>query len=178
MPSPGVTPRRSSTGSRPSSSYKGSLTRLPSAYAEQHGYAHWTDIAAGLRARPSCPKLRCHWEFDGCGYRKATNSCGEPDHLPRCPLPSHPLRKGSLNQAAYSLFLFVRDVCHSDLVGWIDERLAGADEPGAPDRATRRSSSRCPISMASRERSCRWPLPTCSSGAIRTGSVGLRPARR
>ena len=52
-------------------------------------------------------------------------------------MPSHPLRKGDLNQAAYSLFLFIRDVCDGDLVGWIDQRLAGADEPGAPDRAAR-----------------------------------------
>src|SRR3954463_16495387 len=37
------------------------------------------------------------------GYRKASRSCTEPVHLPRCPLPSHPLRKGALNQAAYAL---------------------------------------------------------------------------
>src|SRR5205085_2789288 len=38
-------------------------------------------------------------------------------------------RKGDLNQAAYSLLLFIRDLCDGDLVGWIDQRLATADEP-------------------------------------------------
>ena len=107
------------------------------AYTEQHGYARWAEIDAGLQRRTSCPKLRSYWHFDGCGYSKAASSCAEPEHLPRCPLPSHPLRKGSLNQAAYSLFLFVGDVCDGDLVGWIDERLAGADDPGAPGRTAR-----------------------------------------
>ena len=53
-------------------------------------------------------------------------------------MPSHPLRKGSLNQAAYSLFLFIRDVCDGDLVTWIDQQLADAD-PGidAADRGVR-----------------------------------------
>lgn len=41
-----------------------------------------------------------------------------------------------MNQAAFSLALFIRDVCDGDLVRWIDRRLADAD-PGvnAFDRA-------------------------------------------
>jgi hypothetical protein len=40
-----------------------------------------------------------------------------------------------LIQAAYALFLFLRDICDGDFVGWVDGRLAAAD-PGldAPDR--------------------------------------------
>jgi hypothetical protein len=38
-------------------------------------------------------------------------------------IPTHRLRNGRLNQTAYSLFLFIRDVAGSDLVGWIDARL-------------------------------------------------------
>jgi hypothetical protein len=57
--------------------------------------------------------------------------------LPGCPLPTHRLRNGRLNQTAYSLFLFIRDVAANDLVGWIDARLAEADEPNAPDRLAR-----------------------------------------
>ncbi len=52
-----------------------------------------------------------------------------------CSLPTHPLRKGSLNQTAYSLYLFFRDQCQGDLVAWIDEQLATADRPGSPRRA-------------------------------------------
>ncbi|HLL13417.1 MAG TPA: hypothetical protein VK570_20305, partial [Rubrivivax sp.] len=38
-------------------------------------------------------------------------------------------------QTAYALFLFLRDVCGGDLVGWIDQRLASADDPDRADRA-------------------------------------------
>jgi hypothetical protein len=34
------------------------------------------------------------------------------------------LRNGRLNQTAYSLFLFIRDIADGDLVGWIDRQLA------------------------------------------------------
>jgi hypothetical protein len=47
------------------------------------------------------------------------------------------LRNGRLNQTAYSLFLFLRDLADSDLVGWIDERLAGVDIVPVSDRAER-----------------------------------------
>ena len=43
-----------------------------------------------------------------------------------CPLPAHDFRNGNLNQLAYSLFLFIRDVAAGDLVDWIDRRLAEA----------------------------------------------------
>jgi hypothetical protein len=39
----------------------------------------------------------------------AGQQCSQPRHFGGCPLPLHPLRKGGLNQAAYSLFLFLRD---------------------------------------------------------------------
>jgi hypothetical protein len=47
------------------------------------------------------------------------------------------LRNGRLNQAAYSLFLFMRDVADGDFVGWIDRRLADADLASSPDRPAR-----------------------------------------
>jgi hypothetical protein len=49
-------------------------------------------------------------------------------------LPTHDLRNGRLNQTAYSLYLFIRDIADGDLVGWIDGRLNDADDPRAPDR--------------------------------------------
>src|SRR3954469_13433554 len=34
---------------------------------------------------------------------------------------------------AFSLFLFLRDVCEGDLVGWIDRRLAGVSDVRGED---------------------------------------------
>ncbi|MDR7039172.1 hypothetical protein J2X36_003945 [Methylobacterium sp. BE186] len=101
------------------------------AYVEQHGSVTWADIEAALEEQPSCPRLTSYWHFDACAYRKGNQTCSEPLHLPLCPLPRHTLRKGTLNQAAYSLYLFLRDVSDGDIVGWIDHRLREAD-PG-PD---------------------------------------------
>ena len=50
------------------------------------------------------------------------------------------------NQAAYSLFLFIRDVCGGDFVGWIDARLAAADRGhGAARAASMRASVLAPL---------------------------------
>lgn len=108
------------------------------AFDAEHGGITFAEIARALDASPSCPRLACHWTFSGCGYRKSTGTCAEPQHRRRCPLPRQDLRKGGLNVMAYGLFLFVRDVCASDLVGWIDNRLAAADRCGGEDRAARR----------------------------------------
>ncbi|TXN29130.1 hypothetical protein FV220_07605 [Methylobacterium sp. WL19] len=98
-------------------------------YAEQHGRATWAAVVAALNASPSCPRLASYWAFADCGYRKVAATCAEARHRPTCPLPTLPLRKGGLNQAAYSLALFIRDVCGGDFIGWLDRRLAGGD-PG------------------------------------------------
>jgi hypothetical protein len=45
---------------------------------------------------------------------------------------------GRLNQLAYSLFLFIRDVADGDFVGWIDRRLADADFSPASNREVKR----------------------------------------
>ena len=57
-----------------------------------------------------------------------------PGLIDTCPLPGHQFRNGNLNQLAYSLFLFIRDVAGGDLVSWIDGRLAEADDGLASDR--------------------------------------------
>jgi hypothetical protein len=98
-------------------------------YAEKHGQVRWVDIEAALRADPTCQRLRSYWHLTGCGYKKMARTCSEPHLLHTCPLPQHPLRNGRLNQAAFSLFFFIRDICGGDLVGWIDDRLQRAD-PG------------------------------------------------
>ena len=71
------------------------------------------------------------------GYQKVERCRAEPEHFPACPLPTHDLRNGQLNQAAYSPFLFMRDIANDDFVGWVDQRLTDADLSSAPDRAER-----------------------------------------
>jgi hypothetical protein len=74
--------------------------------------------------------------FEGCGYVKSRQRCNNSAAFARCPLPKHDFRKGALNQAAYSLYLFIRDKADGNLVGFIDGVLERADRPGHPDRLT------------------------------------------
>jgi hypothetical protein len=79
-------------------SYQGIGNHVAEGYMDRHGRLGWDEIAALIEARPSCPKLRSYWHFDHCGYRKGAQACSEPDHFPECPLPTHDLRNGRLNQ--------------------------------------------------------------------------------
>lgn len=101
-------------------------------YAEKHGKVRWVEIEAVLASAPDCLRLKSYWHFADCNYKKTARTCSEPHLLHHCPLPRHPLRNGRLNQAAFSLFFFIRDLCDGDLVSWIDNRLQQAD-PGAED---------------------------------------------
>jgi hypothetical protein len=114
-------------------SFQGISDAVASGYMADHGTVRWADIAEGLSRRPSCPKLGGYWRFYGCRYHKGSGTCGEPGHIDGCPLPRHPLRNGRLNQMAYSLFLFIRDVADNDLVGWIDRQFDAVNSQG-PDR--------------------------------------------
>jgi hypothetical protein len=100
-------------------SYQGISDQVAANYMAEHGQAEWHDINRKMAAPPSCPKLRTYWQFHGCGYHKISRTCAEPDHIENCPVPSHDLRNGRLNQTAYSLYLFSRDLADSDLVGMI-----------------------------------------------------------
>jgi hypothetical protein len=118
-------------------SYQGISDQVASGYMDRHGLATWHAIENDLRRRPSCPKLRGYWHFHDCRYNKGRCTCAEPDHLPGCPLPNYWLRNGRLNQTAYSLHLFVRDIADGDLVGWIDRRLNSAARQTGPNRLAR-----------------------------------------
>ena len=118
-------------------SYQGISDQIASDYMEQHGYVRWDDINHKLAHGATCPKLKSYWHFHGCRYAKLSGTCSEPEHIARCPLPTHDLRNGHLNQAAYSLYLFIRDITEGDLIGWIDQRLQSANSPAGPDRLTR-----------------------------------------
>ena len=118
-------------------SYQGIADAVAATYIEEHGNVSSADIERTLRTAPPCPKLQSYWHFHQCGYRKTANTCNEPTKLLSCPLPQHDLRNGSLNQAAYSLYFFQRDIAGGDFVAWLDDRLEQADRPKAPDRARR-----------------------------------------
>ena len=118
-------------------SYQGISDQVAFDYMERHGRATWQVIASDLRRQPGCPKLESYWHFHDCRYNKTRYTCAEPDHLPGCPLPNHWLRNGRLNQTAYALHLFIRDIAGGDLVGWIDRRLNTAAKHPGPDRLAR-----------------------------------------
>jgi hypothetical protein len=98
-------------------SYQGISDEVAKNFMDRHGLASWHVIECALWKRPSCPKLASYWQFYDCRYNKSRFTCAEPDHLADCPLPRSWLRNGRLNQTAYSLYLFVRDVASGDLVG-------------------------------------------------------------
>jgi hypothetical protein len=118
-------------------SYQGISDQAAYQYMKQHGRATWRDIAQELGRGGSCPKLKSYWHFHGCRYERVSRTCAEPDHIGACPLPRHDLRNGHLNQMAYSLFLFIRDVVDGDLIGWIDAQLVAAASPPGPYRLRR-----------------------------------------
>jgi hypothetical protein len=107
-------------------SFQGISDAVAAEYIDRHGNATWVDIADALATNPECGKLEGYWAFTSCGYRKGLQTCAAPDQFAACPLPRHPLRNGRLNQTAYSLFLFIRDVAGGDIVQWIDHVTAHA----------------------------------------------------
>lgn len=119
-------------------SFQGISDRVASSYIDQHGSITWDDIQARLGKRARCSRLSTYWQFHGCGYDKTRQTCSEPTLFKRCPLPRHRLRNGRLNQMAYSLYLFIRDVAEGNLVGWLDKQLhtAHANEPESVARSS------------------------------------------
>jgi hypothetical protein len=115
-------------------SYQGIADRVAEGYIARHGNVTWAAIAASVERSDLCPKLTTYLAFSRCGYIKSSRTCANPRRLDACPLPLHPLRNGRLNQTAYSLFFFIRDVADGDLVGWIDRQLAAASTTSSPLR--------------------------------------------
>jgi hypothetical protein len=115
-------------------SYQGIGDAIATSYMQTHGTVAASDIRRLLRHAPSCPKLAGYWTFEDCRFHKGSRTCAEPEHVDCCPLPSHDLRNGRLNQTAYSLFLFFRDVARGDFVSWLDHQLS-AVPPDSADRS-------------------------------------------
>jgi hypothetical protein len=118
-------------------SYQGISDEVARNYMADHGVPTWGKVAESLEPEPDCGRLASFWHFVDCHYRKGEQTCAALEHLAGCPLPRQRLRNGNLNQLAYSLYLFSRDVAANDLIGWIDAQLSSADEPNAPDRVDR-----------------------------------------
>jgi hypothetical protein len=114
-------------------SFQGISDEIAENYIRRHGQATWRSMRKNLAKQPTCPKLTSYWQFHACRYEKTSRTCAEPDHIAACPLPTLHLRNGHLNQIAYSLYLFIRDVTDGDLVGWIDHRLDQANSHAASD---------------------------------------------
>jgi hypothetical protein len=119
-------------------SFQGISDAVAEGYMDRHGNVTWADIAGCLATNPGCDKLQGYWAFTDCRYHKGFQTCAEPDQFADCPLPRHPLRNGRLNQTAYSLFLFIRDIAEGDIVTWIDQQLA--DHPGSSNLAEARAA--------------------------------------
>ena len=114
-------------------SFQGISDEIAANYMAKHGQATWASVRKNLDRRPKCPKLQTYWQFDDCRYQKTSGTCAEPNHIDTCPLPSHQLRNGHLNQIAYSLCLFIRDIAGDDFVGWIDDRVGQTVERASVD---------------------------------------------
>lgn len=122
--------------------YQGISDAIADAYVATNGTVDYLGVERTLlRSNRLCQKLSHFDEFRNCGYTKSRQTCGNPSKFSRCPLPKWPMRKGPLNQTAYSLFLFIRDRCDGDLVGFIDKTLRDADEPDHPDRVAKMAAA-------------------------------------
>jgi hypothetical protein len=146
-------------------SYQGISDQVAHDYMEQHGRVKWHEIESELVDKPnSCPKLQGYWQFHGCRYHKTSGTCAEPDYIAQCPLPTHNLRNGRLNQTAYSLYLFIRDIADNDLVGWIETQLASAAAPVDADglvECEMHCSNRCGMCTRFRTKCSAWRCRFC-----------------
>jgi hypothetical protein len=103
--------------------FQGISNRVAYDYLERHGQLRYRDLATAFETNVTCPKLQSYWSFHRCGYEKSAQTCSEPLHIGRCPLPCHLQRNGRLNQTGYALFLFTRDIANGDLAGWITKQI-------------------------------------------------------
>jgi len=92
-------------------------------YIKRAGLPGLHEIYNKLRRQPRCEKLHSYWQLSLCGYLKSKNTCNEMALLQTCPLPHLDLRNGRLNQTAFSLALFLRDLTKGDFVRWLRQRV-------------------------------------------------------
>ena len=78
-------------------SYQGIADQIAYEYMEQHGYVRWDDITQRL-ADGSLARAQKLLALSQLWIHQFRQTCSEPDHISRCPLPTHDLRNGHLNQ--------------------------------------------------------------------------------
>jgi hypothetical protein len=107
-------------------SHQGTSDVVAHDYMQRHGTPTWRGIESELSrgSGASCDKLGSYWQFSQCRYDKTSRTCSEPDHLDNCPLPTHMLRNGRLNQMAYSSLL-VHAGYRCWRFRWLDQRATG-----------------------------------------------------
>jgi hypothetical protein len=98
-------------------------------YAKQKYKPTFNRVKRALKAA-HCPKLAGFEAFQGCGYRKTTRKCNDPAFLRSCPLPSFDMKRGALNQMAFSLYFFLRDVAVRDFYTYVTEHFGGHQQAG------------------------------------------------
>jgi hypothetical protein len=91
-------------------------------YAKQRVKPTFNRVKHAVKAA-QCPRLVTFETFKGCRYRKTTNKCNEPAFLGACPLPAFDMKRGSLNHMAFSLYLFLRDICRRDFYAHVTEHF-------------------------------------------------------
>lgn len=124
-------------------SFQGISDAVADGYMDRHGNVTWAEIKSALTTNPACHKLQGYWGFTDCRYHKGFQTCAEVDQFKDCPLPRHTLLNGRLNQTAYSLFLFIRDIAGGDIVSWINQQLA--DHAGSENLAAARAALLDPL---------------------------------
>jgi hypothetical protein len=112
--------------------YQGISDAVARRYAEQHGDADWDTVETFLGRDARCQKLAGFDDFNDCRFTKTGPSCSNPSLLGSCPVGRLPLRRGLLNEQAFSLFLLIADRCDGDLVAHIDRTLSVAWDEGDP----------------------------------------------
>jgi hypothetical protein len=115
-------------------SYQGISNAVAASYMDTHGRVTWQQIECLLGQTLPCPKLQSYWTYENCRYDKTSGCCSEPEHRDTCCVATHRLRNGRLNQTAYSLYFFVRDVARRNLPKWIDNQLSSIPSTD-PDRS-------------------------------------------
>jgi hypothetical protein len=118
--------------------FQGISDSAAQSYIDKHGLLTWYAISNAVRRQPSCPKLTSYWTFTDCGYQKLARCCNQKSHFKKCPLPTFDMRNGRLNQSAFSLYFFFRDVAEGDFIAWLDRSVAEIISVGIDDRSIHR----------------------------------------
>lgn len=112
-------------------SYQGLSDGAVEGFIAKNGTASFKDIRDSI-TQSSCSKLGGFWNFHSCGFEKLQRKCSHLELMHNCAVPKQPLRNGRLNQLAFSLFFFIRDVAHDDLVEFLKASISTIPTDASP----------------------------------------------